>query len=115
MPVMGGGRPGFRRRGFRRVCVYLDWDTYISLVMHSKREGKTMSEVVMEAIRKYLGGGVVEHATGRVVAQEAVVAGGGDSNGGLSTTQLVSQPTGQSADWLVDNPWIEILRKRKQY
>ena len=109
----GTGRPGFRRRGFRRVCVYLDWDTYISLVMHSKREGKTMSEVVIEALRKYMGGGrrEDEHPTNRVVVQEAVVAGG--SNSGESPAQRAGQPVSQQADWLVDNPWVEILRKRQ--
>ena len=101
------GRPGFRRRGFRRVCVYLDWDTYISLVMHSKREGKTMSDIVMEAVREYLGGGRKAIST-TVVAQGAMAMSGGES-----PPQRVGQSTGQSSDWLVDNPWVEILRKRQ--
>ena len=112
---MGGGGSrsrGYRRSGYRQLCIYVDWDTYISLVMHSKREGRTMSDIVMEAIRKYLGGGgKTANTTGRVVAQEVVAAGSG--GGRELAVQQVGQPASQQADWLVDNPWVEILRKRQ--
>ncbi|WP_291999306.1 hypothetical protein [Caldivirga sp.] len=44
----------YRGRGFRLTCIYLDPDIYIALRLRAIRENKDMSEIVNDALKRYL-------------------------------------------------------------
>ncbi len=46
---------GFKARGYRDIHIYLEQELYYALLLRAKREGVTISELVNEAVKAFLG------------------------------------------------------------
>ncbi|GGI86019.1 hypothetical protein [Vulcanisaeta souniana] len=91
-------RRNYKRLGYKTLRVYIEPGLYIALKLRAWNEGRTVSDIVNEALRRLLGSSAPEPQ--RLVTPEPQR---------LESTE----PQSQGLDF-EDNPWVRVIRQRTQ-
>ncbi|GAB6946098.1 hypothetical protein JCM16161A_02280 [Vulcanisaeta sp. JCM 16161] len=95
-------RRGYKKLGYRLVRVYVKPSLYTALVLKSLNEGRTISDIINEALEAYLASrGPAPQAT-----SAPVPIGSG--------TPEPQRPSQNEAMPFEDNPWVRVIRSKYQ-